>query len=74
VGSRVYDRARWRELRGFVLRRDGFRCVYCGATANLVDHVVPLAAGGSAFDPANLKAATGFARSEAVKVGDGAGS
>jgi len=35
-----------------VLQRDGFKCVYCGATANTgatleVDHIVPRSAGGS---------------------------
>lgn len=34
-----------------VLHRDGFRCVYCGATAKVsplhVDHVVPVVKGGS---------------------------
>lgn len=40
-----------------IFKRDGFRCVYCGATpvqAPLhVDHVVPVAEGGG-NDPANL--------------------
>ncbi len=40
-----------------VLKRDGFRCVYCGATANdaqlHVDHIIPSSRGGS-DDPANL--------------------
>jgi len=44
-------------LRMEVLKRDGFRCVYCGATpinALLhVDHVHPVAGGGG-DDPANL--------------------
>lgn len=43
-----------------ILKRDGFRCRYCGATAVgsvlHVDHVVPIAEGGS-DDPANLIAA-----------------
>lgn len=37
-------------LRFAILRRDGFRCVYCGATperaALRVDHVIPRSAGG----------------------------
>ncbi len=49
-----------------VLRRDGFRCVYCGASARearlVVDHVIPVARGGrdtmetlaTACDPCNL--------------------
>jgi hypothetical protein len=40
-----------------VFKRDGFRCVYCGATPNdgpqHVDHVIPVAEGGT-DDPANL--------------------
>lgn len=40
-----------------VLKRDGFRCHYCGSTAMAsplhVDHVVPASKGGS-DDPANL--------------------
>jgi hypothetical protein len=43
--------------RFLILRRDGFRCRYCGGTsaeARLhVDHVIPRAAGGS-NDPENL--------------------
>lgn len=39
------------KLRFHVLRRDGFRCVYCGLTASQselhVDHVVPVVDGGS---------------------------
>lgn len=44
-------------LRLYILRRDGFRCVYCGAAPARwylhLDHVVPKAAGG-ATHPANL--------------------
>ena len=40
-----------------VLNRDGFRCVYCGASAKedmlVVDHVVPVIIGGTA-DMSNL--------------------
>lgn len=43
-----------------ILKRDGFRCRYCGATSIQsplhVDHVIPVAEGGS-DDPANLTAA-----------------
>lgn len=46
-----------KRLRFEIFKRDGFRCVYCGATpvqAPLhVDHVNPVAAGGD-NDPANL--------------------
>jgi hypothetical protein len=47
-------------LRFEILKRDGFRCRYCGATAAQtmlhVDHVLALSEGG-ADDPANLVAA-----------------
>lgn len=41
----------WAKLRFTVLQRDGFRCVYCGATAQdggrlEVDHVIPRSKGG----------------------------
>lgn len=43
-----------------ILKRDGFRCRYCGATAMdspiEIDHVVPVARGGT-NDPENLVAA-----------------
>lgn len=44
-------------LRMYILRRDEYRCVYCGAAPKLfdlhLDHVVPRAAGGKTH-PANL--------------------
>jgi hypothetical protein len=49
-----------KRLRFEVLRRDGFRCTYCGATpaeAELhIDHVVPVALGGTDI-PENLTTA-----------------
>lgn len=51
-----------KRLRYEVLRRDGFRCRYCGATpedgALQVDHVIPEALGGT-NEPSNLAAACG---------------
>lgn len=39
--------AKWQKLRAKALRRDGYRCVNCGATKMLqVDHIVGAAAGG----------------------------
>lgn len=49
-----------KSLRFEVFKRDGFRCVYCGATplqkALRVDHVEPVSGGGS-DSPANLATA-----------------
>jgi len=49
-----------KRLRFEVLKRDGFKCKYCGANAAgtmlHVDHVIPVADGGSG-DPENLVAA-----------------
>jgi len=46
-----------KRLRFEIFKRDGFRCVYCGATPMQkvlrIDHVVPVAGGGPS-DPANL--------------------
>ena len=36
----------WRRRRLDVLRAAGWACVYCGAPATTVDHVVPLSRGG----------------------------
>jgi HNH endonuclease len=58
VAQRVYDTKRWKDLRTFVLARDGYRCKTpgCSARATEVDHVVPIAKGGARYDPANLVA------------------
>ena len=29
-----------------VLRRDGYKCAYCGRTADTIDHLVPVSKGG----------------------------
>jgi 5-methylcytosine-specific restriction protein A len=43
LGWRVYGSKRWKRLRFFALRRDGFQCVKCGARADLeCDHIKPL--------------------------------
>jgi 5-methylcytosine-specific restriction endonuclease McrA len=54
---RIYNTTAWQHIRPLVLERDGYRCHWCGRYANQVDHVKPLAHGGSAFNPANLVAA-----------------
>lgn len=47
----------WRALREAVLDRDGHACQApgCGALATHVDHIVPVARGGSSW-PGNLRA------------------
>jgi hypothetical protein len=44
-----------------VLQRDNYRCQIrgrrCLGSANEVDHIVPIVAGGAMYDPANLRAA-----------------
>ena len=44
---RVPYRARVPMTRAALMHRDRFRCAYCGAKANTVDHVVPRSRGGS---------------------------
>ena len=48
---------RWKGLRLVALRRDGFRCVRCGASGRLeVDHIAPVRdAPERAYDLANLQ-------------------
>jgi len=44
----------WERTRQRIIKRDGC-CVYCGGPAEVVDHVIPRARGGS-DDDANLRA------------------
>jgi len=44
----------WRQQRAAILYRDAYRCALCGHGAEEVDHITPLAYGGS-DDPANLR-------------------
>lgn len=50
------DRRKWAVVRREVLERDGYRCRRCGRAGRLeVDHVKPIAAGGSLYDLDNLQ-------------------
>jgi 5-methylcytosine-specific restriction endonuclease McrA len=63
-----YRGQRWRTLRLHVLERDGWVCQLCfepidphararTARAPVVDHIIPVSAGGAWHDPTNLRAA-----------------
>lgn len=52
---RALSGPRWRRVRRAILERDSYRCRSCGRWGGEVDHVVPLAAGGAEYDPANLQ-------------------
>ncbi len=45
----------WRQRERRILERDGYRCTYCGDLATGVDHLHPLARGGTDH-PSNLAA------------------
>lgn len=46
----------WRKVRAEVLKRDHYRCFYCGDPATTADHLLPVSRGGT-DDPKNLVAA-----------------
>ena len=41
-----YTSDEWRQLHAEILKRDGYRCRYCGRKAHQVDHVRPRKRGG----------------------------
>jgi len=47
---------RWRKIRQEILKRDEYRCAYCGHAATQIDHVTSLDKGGT-DEPDNLVAA-----------------
>jgi len=65
-GQRLRSR-QWLKIRARVLERDNCTCTYCGAWAGTVDHVVPIALGGS-NDDSNLAACCAYCnRSKGAK-------
>lgn len=56
-----YRHRAWKQIRPEILNRDGHRCRIqgpgCTGHATHVDHIIPWQAGGSWFDPNNLRAA-----------------
>ncbi len=55
MGQRT-NNATWKRIRLEILSRDGWVCSYCGQDAKEVDHIIPVAHGGT-DDEANLTAA-----------------
>ena len=56
VSGRKTNNANWKKLRHRILQRDNFTCYLCGNEATTVDHITPLAKGGT-DDEWNLAAA-----------------
>lgn len=56
VGSAIYRSPQWKAARLMAKRRDGWRCVQCGAKGRIeVDHITALRHGGDPFDLSNLQ-------------------
>ena len=57
AGAAIYRTPRWKSLRFLAKRRDGFKCVECGAAGRIeVDHVKPIRTHPElAFDLGNLQ-------------------
>lgn len=72
-GAAVYRSQRWAAVRLMAKRRDGFRCVRCGAHGRLeVDHVKPVRTHPElSFDLANLQTLCPacHSRKTAIEVG-----
>ncbi len=55
-----YGSQQWRKLRPQIMERDGGVCQIqgpeCTSVATDVDHIMPWRAGGSWYDPSNLRA------------------
>lgn len=58
--NRIYQTARWKRVRGFVIRRDKGLCqhhlngqVFVAGTE--CDHIKPLSLGGDPYDPENIQ-------------------
>ena len=56
VSGRKTNSVHWKRLRQQILRRDNWTCYLCGNEADTVDHIHPLALGGT-DDEFNLAAA-----------------
>lgn len=55
-GSTIYKTQQWAAVRLEAKRRDGWKCIQCGARGRIeVDHVKAIRHGGAAYDLANLQ-------------------
>jgi 5-methylcytosine-specific restriction enzyme A len=55
-GKSIYRTEQWKAVRLLAKRRDGFKCVQCGARGRLeVDHIKPIRDGGAPFDLENTQ-------------------
>ena len=59
-----YNDGLWKRTRIAILERDNYRCTIglakCRGIATQVDHVVPLAYGGSKYEASNLRASCAY--------------
>src|SRR5690606_5927294 len=57
AGAAIYRSKRWQSVRFLAKRRDGFKCVECGATGRIeVDHKLPIRTHPElAYDLGNLQ-------------------
>ena len=55
-GSAIYKTPQWAAVRLEAKRRDGWKCVQCGARGRIeVDHIKPIRDGGEPYDLRNLQ-------------------
>ena len=63
---------KWPTVRKRILQRDNHTCQIglpgCTITANTVDHITPVALGGSWYEPDNLRAACAHCNGELAKI------
>ena len=48
--QRESNSTQWKKIRQRILNRDGRVCFYCGLDADTIDHLVPIAKGGTDHD------------------------
>lgn len=68
-----YSSAAWRKFRTWFLQVHPV-CVECGAPANQVDHIQPIAEGGEKFEESNCQSLCGSCHSKKTRRENGSGS